>query len=77
MEVAPVTPGMVEVQLVADPVTLHKSAPVGAGKSDVPETRAVNVSDCPTVGLEGVLLTKIVGTVWPRLIARMDEVTVE
>ena len=66
---------MVELQLVAAPVTPQTRTPVGAGNSAVPETRAVNVSVCPTVGLDGVLLTKIVALVSPRLITKGKEVT--
>ena len=62
------------VQEVAAPETFHVSPPAGAANDAEPDTRAVNVRGCPTVGLEGVLLTKIVAVDWPRFIVRIEDV---
>ena len=45
---------------VAEPETLHVNPPAGAERETEPETKAVNVRGWPTVGFEGVSLTKIV-----------------
>ena len=59
-ECAPVTGPLVAVQVVVTPETFQVSDPAGAASEAEPETRAVKVSGWPTVGLDGVLLTKIV-----------------
>ena len=48
--------------------------PVGAGVPETPVTVAVNVIDCPTVGLAGEDVTEIVGVNTDKLTAIVDEV---
>jgi len=59
------------VHVVVAPLTFHVRVPAGAGKSVEPEIKAVKVSVCPTVGLEGVALTKIVAVACPKFIVNV------
>lgn len=61
-------------QLVACPETAQFIVPVGAGAPETPVTVAVNVIDCPTVGLVGTEATEIVGVNTDKLIAIVDDV---
>jgi hypothetical protein len=64
----------VDEQLVACPETAQLTVPVGAGVPVKPVTVAVNVMDCPTVGLAGEAVTEMVGVNTCKLTAIVDEV---
>ena len=59
------------MHVVAAPLIFQVSVPAGAGRSAEPETSAVKVIGWPTVGVEGVALTKIVAVAWPRFIVKV------
>ena len=60
--------------VVACPEIAQFIVPVGAGVPETPVTVAVNVIDCPTVGLAGEEITEIVGVSTDKLTAMVDEV---
>ena len=64
----------VEAQLDACPEIAQFIVPVGAGAPETPVTVAVNVIDCPTVGLAGEEATEMVGVNTWRLTAIVDDV---
>jgi hypothetical protein len=62
------------VQVDACPEIAQFIVPVGAGAPETPVTVAVNVIDCPTVGLAGEEATEMVGVNTWRLTAIVDDV---
>ena len=73
--VVPNTGPVVEVHVEAEPVTVHVSAPVGAGTPLDPVTVAVKIRDCPTVGALGESPITIVGVSKPTETFTFAEVT--
>lgn len=62
------------MQVDACPEIAQFIVPVGAGAPETPVTVAVNVIDCPTVGLAGEEATEMVGVNTWRLTAIVDDV---
>ena len=70
-------PAVVEVQVLAAPLTLHVNVPVGAGLGPTPTTFAVKVIGIPTVVvLAGEEERRTCGWAAAKLIGKMLEVAV-
>ena len=65
---------VVEVHVVAAPLTVNVTLPDGAGNPAFPIRVALKVSGTPTVGLIGVELKIIEGVAAPTLTVTIDEV---
>jgi hypothetical protein len=68
---------VVELQLPAAPETTHVTVPVGAGRVFEPVIVARKVIGCPTVGLDGKALMKILGVACPNVSVLCAEVAVK